>query len=67
MTLKPFKILAASFKRFNDDRCWTASIVISYFSLLCVVPLVALFYFLGVKILGNRRFQAAAGPGRQHL
>ncbi|HAR35566.1 MAG TPA: hypothetical protein DCR87_01415 [Acidobacteria bacterium] len=53
MTLKPFKILAASFKRFNDDRCWTASIVISYFSLLCVVPLVALFYFLGVKILGN--------------
>jgi len=53
MALKPFKILAASFKRFNDDRCWTASIVISYFSLLCVVPLVALFYFLGVKILGN--------------
>ncbi|MCR4395217.1 MAG: YihY/virulence factor BrkB family protein [Candidatus Saccharicenans sp.] len=53
MALKPFKILAASFKRFNDDRCWTASIVISYFSLLCVVPLVALFYFLGVKILGS--------------
>ncbi|MBC7348733.1 MAG: YihY/virulence factor BrkB family protein [Candidatus Aminicenantes bacterium] len=53
MTLKPFKILAASFKRFNDDRCWTAAIVISYFSLLCVVPLVALFFFLGVKILGS--------------
>ncbi|MGQ9800366.1 MAG: YihY/virulence factor BrkB family protein [Candidatus Saccharicenans sp.] len=53
MALKLIKILAASFKRFNDDRCWTASIVISYFSLLCVVPLVALFYFLCVKILGN--------------
>lgn len=46
-------ILVASFRRFNEDRCWTASIVISYFSLLCLVPLVALFYYLGVRILGN--------------
>lgn len=53
MARKAFKILAASIKRFNEDRCWTASIVISYFSLLCVVPLVALFYFLGVKVLGS--------------
>lgn len=53
MAEKAFKILAASLKRFNDDRCWTAAIVISYFSLLCVVPLVALFYFIGIKILGN--------------
>lgn len=27
--------------------------VISYFSLVCLVPLVALFYFIGVKILGS--------------
>lgn len=48
-----FKIIWASFKRFNDDRCWTAAIVISYFALLCIVPLIALFAFLGVKILGT--------------
>ena len=53
MALNFFKIVLTSFKRFNDDRCWTASIVISYFSLLCLVPLVALFYYLGVKILGS--------------
>jgi len=48
-----FKIVWTSFKRFNDDRCWTAAIVISYFALLCVVPLIALFAFLAVKILGS--------------
>jgi len=48
-----FQILLASWKRFNEDRCFTASIVISYFSLLCLVPLIALFAFLGGKILGN--------------
>jgi len=48
-----FKIVWTSFKRFNDDRCWTAAIVISYFALLCIVPLVALFAFLMVKILGS--------------
>jgi membrane protein len=48
-----FKIILASWKRFNDDRCFTAAIVISYFSLLCLVPLIALFAFLGAKILGN--------------
>ncbi len=48
-----FKIIWTSFKRFNDDRCWTAAIVISYFALLCIVPLIALFTFLGVKILGT--------------
>jgi len=48
-----FQILLASWKRFNEDRCFTAAIVISYFSLLCLVPLIALFAFLGAKILGN--------------
>jgi membrane protein len=53
MTLSPFKILAASFKRFNDDKCWTSAIVISYFALLCCVPLLALFFYGSTKILGN--------------
>jgi YihY family inner membrane protein len=53
MALNLFQILLTSFKRFNQDRCWNASVVISYFSLLCLVPLVALFYFIGVKILGG--------------
>lgn len=53
MALNFFKILLASFKRFNDDKCWTAAIVISYFALLCAVPLIALIYFLGIKILGS--------------
>ncbi|MDD8030501.1 MAG: YihY/virulence factor BrkB family protein [Acidobacteriota bacterium] len=53
MALSLFQILRISFKRFNEDRCWTASVVISYFSLVCLVPLVALFYFIGVKILGS--------------
>ncbi|HRD02858.1 MAG TPA: YihY/virulence factor BrkB family protein [Candidatus Saccharicenans sp.] len=48
-----FQLLLTSWKRFNDDRCFTAAIVISYFSLLCLVPLIALFAFLGAKILGN--------------
>jgi membrane protein len=53
MTLSPFKILAASFKRFNDDKCWTSAIVISYFALLCTVPLLALFFYASTKVLGN--------------
>ncbi|HEK86608.1 MAG TPA: YihY/virulence factor BrkB family protein [Candidatus Aminicenantes bacterium] len=53
MTGNIFQILFTSFKRFNQDRCWTAAIVISYFTLLCLVPLVALFAYLAVKILGS--------------
>ena len=55
-----FQLLLTSWKRFNDDRCFTAAIVISYFSLLCLVPLIALFAFLGAKILGN--LYVFAGP-----
>ncbi len=47
------EIVAQSFKRFNNDRCWTASIVISYFTLLCCVPLLALFFYGSAKILGT--------------
>src|SRR5512136_2166410 len=53
MKPSPFRILAASFKRFNDDKCWTSAIVISYFALLCCVPLIALFFYATTRILGN--------------
>jgi membrane protein len=53
MAVNFFRILLTSFKRFNDDRCWTAAIVISYFALLCVIPLIALFAFLAAKIMGS--------------
>ena len=47
------QIVTQSFKRLNDDRCWTAAIVISYFTLLCCVPLLALFFYGSAKILGT--------------
>lgn len=40
-------------KRFNQDGCTTFAIVISYFCILCAIPLVALFAFASTKILGN--------------
>ncbi|HPW17144.1 MAG TPA: YihY/virulence factor BrkB family protein [Candidatus Aminicenantes bacterium] len=46
-------LLAASFKRFNGDRCWTSAVVISYFALLCSVPLVALFFAAAARVLGD--------------
>ncbi len=48
-----FKIIGTAFKRFNGDRCFRDSIIISYFALLCAVPLLALFGFLTSKFLGN--------------
>jgi len=48
-----FKLLGTTFKRFNADRCLSHSIVISYFTLMCAVPLVALFAFVTAKVLGS--------------
>jgi membrane protein len=53
MTFSAVKILTASVKRFNDDKCWTSAIVISYFALLCCVPLLALFFYASAKIVGS--------------
>ena len=47
------RTLAESLRRFNTDKCWTAAIVISYFSLLCIVPVLALFFFLSSKLIGG--------------
>ena len=53
MTPSTLSLVAASFKRFNGDKCWTSAIVISYFSLLCSVPLVALFFAAAGRFLGD--------------
>lgn len=53
MTSTTLKVLAASFRRFSADRCWTSAIVISYFALLSCVPILALFFYVSTKILGN--------------
>ncbi len=48
-----FKILAETFKRFNDDKCWNSAIIISYFTFMCAIPLIALFAYITTKILGS--------------
>lgn len=53
MGISVFHILKLTFQRFYSDRCWNSAIVISYFALLCAVPLVALFAYVTTKILGN--------------
>jgi membrane protein len=53
MKFSVFEILKTTFKRFAEDRCGNFAITISYFSLLCAIPLVALFAYITTKILGN--------------
>jgi membrane protein len=53
MTRPTFSLITASFRRFNGDKCWTSAIVISYFALLCSVPLVALFFAIAGRFLGD--------------
>jgi membrane protein len=53
MTPSTLSLVAASFRRFNRDKCWTAAVVISYFALLCSVPLIALFFAAAGRFLGD--------------
>jgi membrane protein len=48
-----FEILAETIKKFTRDRCGNFAITISYFAVLCSVPLVALFAFITTRILGD--------------
>ena len=48
-----FGILLETTKRFGRDRCGNFAITISYFAVLCSVPLVALFAFITTRILGD--------------
>jgi len=53
MARSTLSLVAASFRRFNADKCWTSAIVISYFALLCSVPLIALFFAAAARFLGD--------------
>ncbi len=48
-----FQIFGATIKRFNQDRCGNFAITISYFALLCCIPLVALFAFVTTRVIGD--------------
>ncbi|MBS3819867.1 YihY/virulence factor BrkB family protein [bacterium] len=48
-----FDVLKTTIQRFREDRCGNSAIVISYFALICSIPLVALFTFISTKILGD--------------
>jgi membrane protein len=50
------EIFGNTLKRFNEDKCGNFAITISYFALLCSVPLVALFAFVTTRILRNPDF-----------
>lgn len=53
MKFSVFEILKTTFKRFAEDRCGNHAITISYFTLLCSIPLVALFAVITTRILGD--------------
>jgi len=53
MTHSVFDTISTTFKRFGKDRCFNFSITVSYFALLCAIPLVGLFIFFTTKILGS--------------
>jgi membrane protein len=56
MGVSVFRVLRLTFQRFNSDRCWNSAIVISYYALLCAVPLIALFAYATTKVLGDSEF-----------
>lgn len=53
MTFPVFNIIRTTIKRFIDDRCGNLAITISYFAVLCSVPMVALFAFITAKVFGG--------------
>jgi membrane protein len=53
MKLPALTILSTTIKRFSEDRCGNFAIIISYFAVLCAIPLVALFAFITARIFGG--------------
>lgn len=53
MKFPAFTILSTTLKRFSEDRCGNFAIIISYFAVLCAIPLVALFAFITARIFGG--------------
>lgn len=56
MSLPVFDVIRATFKRANEDRIGNHAITISYFALLCSIPVAALFAYVSTKILGDPEF-----------
>jgi membrane protein len=53
MKFPVFGILKTTCKHFNADRCGNFAITISYFAVLCSIPIVSLFAYATTKILGS--------------
>ncbi len=56
MSLPVFDIIRVTFKRAYEDRIGNHAITISYFVLLCSIPVAALFAYVSTKILGDPEF-----------
>ncbi len=56
MSLPVFDVIRVTLKRANEDRIGNHAITISYFALLCSIPVAALFAYVSTKILGNPEF-----------
>ena len=57
--MTPFvRLVGTTFKRFNSDNCFAYSIIISYFTLMCAVPLLALFAWVTTKVMGSAELAA---------
>jgi membrane protein len=53
MDFPVFGIIKNTAQRFHRDKCGNFAIIISYFALMCSIPLTALFAYATTKILGN--------------
>lgn len=53
MDFPVFDIIKNTAQRFHRDKCGNFAIIISYFALMCSIPLTALFAYATTKILGN--------------
>jgi membrane protein len=56
MSLPVFDIIKITFQKSNEDRIGNFAIIISYFVLLCSIPVSALFAYVSTKILGNPEY-----------
>lgn len=53
MNFPVFVIIKTTLQRFHRDKCGNFAITISYFALMCSIPLAALFAYASTKILGS--------------
>jgi membrane protein len=53
MNFPVFQIIKTTAQRFHQDKCGNFAIIISYFALMCSIPLAALFAYATTKILGS--------------